>query len=56
MTNKQKLADYWKKSISGQLKKKKVLGRPEYGKVYQLTGGSNTKCIMNGNTWSESEV
>tara|TARA_Y100000296_G_scaffold49674_1_gene56932 strand:+ start:89 stop:340 length:252 start_codon:yes stop_codon:yes gene_type:complete len=31
-------------------------GKPEVGKVYALTGGSNTPSIMNGNTWSESEV
>lgn len=30
--------------------------RPEYGKQYALTGGSKDKCIMNGNTWAESEV
>lgn len=31
-------------------------GKPEYGKVYALTGGTGTPSIMNGNTWSESEV
>lgn len=36
--------------------KNKKEDRPEYGKVYSLIGGSNDKCIMNGNTWKESEV
>ena len=31
-------------------------GRPEYGKIYSLTGAEKDKCIMNGNTWAESEV
>ena len=31
-------------------------GKPKAGKVYALTGGSKTPSIMNGNTWSESEV
>ena len=30
--------------------------KPEPGKIYKLTGGSNDKCISNGNTWKESEV
>jgi hypothetical protein len=30
--------------------------RPVFGKLYALTGGSGSKCIMNGNTWKESEV
>lgn len=30
--------------------------RPEPGKVYALTGGSDTPAISNGNTWAESEV
>lgn len=30
--------------------------RPEYGKVYALTGGKDTPCIANGNTWAESLV
>lgn len=29
---------------------------PEYGKQYALTGGTDKKCIMNGNTWADSEV
>jgi len=29
---------------------------PQAGKVYRLTGGSQDKCIANGNSWSESEV
>jgi rubrerythrin len=31
-------------------------GRPEYGKVYSLTGGHGQKSIAGGNTWKESEV
>lgn len=31
-------------------------GIPEYGKQYMLTGATGAKCIMNGNTWKESEV
>lgn len=30
--------------------------RPEYGKTYALTGKTGDKSIMNGNTWSESEI
>ena len=30
--------------------------KPEPFKQYALTGGTGVKCIMNGNTWSESEV
>jgi len=30
--------------------------KPEPFKQYALTGGTGTKCIMNGNTWAESEV
>lgn len=30
--------------------------RPEYGKVYALTGGMDTPALSNGNTWAESEV
>lgn len=30
--------------------------RPEYGKMYSLTGGTGKKAISNGNTWAESEV
>ena len=30
--------------------------KPEEGKTYALTGTKNDKCILNGNTWKESEV
>lgn len=30
--------------------------KPEVGKVYALTGGSDDKCLSNGNTWGESVV
>ena len=30
--------------------------KPEEGKVYALTGGPDSRCIANGNTWAESEV
>lgn len=30
--------------------------KPEYGKVYALTGGPDEKCISNGNSWADSEV
>jgi len=30
--------------------------KPEEGKIYALTGGTGSKCIMNGSTWAESEV
>ncbi len=29
---------------------------PITGKQYMLTGGHGEKCILNGNTWAESEV
>lgn len=29
---------------------------PEQGKVYALTGGTDSKCIMNDNSWKDSEV
>lgn len=29
---------------------------PVPGKQYMLTGGHDDKCILNGNTWAESEV
>ena len=29
--------------------------KPEYGKVYSLTGGIGTKCIAQGYSWKESE-
>jgi hypothetical protein len=30
--------------------------RPQYGHQYALTGARGVKCILNGNTWGESEV
>ena len=33
-----------------------VEDRPEYGKVYALTGGPDTKALSNGNSWAESIV
>ena len=36
--------------------KDRVQDKPEAGKVYALTGGLNSRCIANGNTWAESEV
>lgn len=33
-----------------------MIDKPEQGKVYALTGAKGTKCIANGNRWSESEV
>ena len=30
--------------------------KPEDDKVYALTGAKGTPCILNGNTWKESEV
>ena len=36
--------------------KEKETDKPEDGKVYALTGGPGTACILNGNTWKESEV
>ena len=36
--------------------KQKETDKPEDGKVYALTGGPGTACILNGNTWKESEV
>jgi|5_EtaG_2_1085323.scaffolds.fasta_scaffold15539_5 hypothetical protein len=30
--------------------------KPREGKVYALTGGPGSRCIANGNSWSESEV
>jgi len=29
---------------------------PQTGKVYKITGGPNDKCIINGNSWKESEI
>ncbi len=36
--------------------KEKETDKPEDGKVYALTGGPGTACILNGNTWKESEA
>jgi hypothetical protein len=36
--------------------KQKETDKPEDGKVYALTGAKGTACILNGNTWKESEV
>ena len=30
--------------------------KPEAGKTYALTGTKKDKCLLNGNTWEESEV
>ena len=30
--------------------------RPEPGKVYQLTGGPDERCLMNTGRWADSEV
>ena len=40
--------------VDGSVNKKK--DKPEAGKTYALTGARGTKCIANGNSWSESEV
>lgn len=37
-------------------KKYKIKDEPVPGKQYLLTGKPGVKCIMNGNTWAESEV
>jgi len=31
-------------------------GSPEYGKIYSLTGSSDTPSIMRGDSWKDSEV
>jgi len=31
-------------------------GKPEFGKVYALTGGTGQPSIASGNTWAQSEV
>tara|TARA_B100001057_G_C22154688_1_gene683312 strand:+ start:239 stop:457 length:219 start_codon:yes stop_codon:yes gene_type:complete len=36
--------------------KDRVQDKPEPGKVYALTGGPGSRCIANGNSWTESEV
>lgn len=38
------------------IKHESVENKPEYGKVYALTGRAGDKCIANGNTWAESVV
>ena len=30
--------------------------KPEPNKTYALTGGKNSRCIANGNSWKDSEV
>ena len=30
--------------------------KPEANKQYALTGGPGDRCILNGNSWKESEV
>lgn len=35
---------------------KEIEDRPEYGRVYALTGDDNTPSIMRGDSWAESEV
>ena len=30
--------------------------KPEEGKIYALTGVRDSKCILNGYSWKESEV
>ena len=32
------------------------MNKPEYNKIYALTGSKSDKCISNSNTWKESEV
>ena len=32
------------------------IDKPIEGKTYALTGTKDDKCILNGNTWKESEV
>lgn len=46
------------KRITGEQKPayEVIKNKPEYGKVYALTGATGTKCIANGNTWAESVV
>ena len=36
--------------------KKPQTDKPEAGKVYALTGVRDSKCILNGYSWKESEV
>ena len=37
-------------------KEEKRRDRPKANVQYLLVGGEGTKCIANGNTWSESEI
>tara|TARA_R100000231_G_scaffold119326_3_gene89435 strand:- start:414 stop:599 length:186 start_codon:yes stop_codon:yes gene_type:complete len=39
-----------------RIKKETIEDKPKAGKIYALTGTSSSRCIANGNTWSESEV
>ena len=36
--------------------KKPQTDKPEEGKIYALTGVTDSKCILNGYSWKESEV
>ena len=36
--------------------KKPQIDKPEEGKIYALTGTTDSKCILNGYSWKESEV
>ena len=36
--------------------KKPQTDKPEEGKIYALTGVIDSKCILNGYSWKESEV
>ena len=36
------------------MKKKNI--HPLPGVLYQITGGTGEKCLINGNTWSESII
>ena len=37
-------------------KKEPQTDKPEEGKIYALTGVRESKCILNGYSWKESEV
>ena len=41
--------DGWKPEDRGR-------DKPEEGKIYALTGVRDSKCILNGYSWKESEV
>jgi hypothetical protein len=47
-------AQEWRAKVKKKLNIKK--DKPVEGKTYLITGGPNEKCILNGNTWKESEV